>query len=204
MEPTEKTVFHFSPGSLILASPALPSAVVKPCFASCNLLSSKLAFSSLILLQHCLPTLLPTGRMEDLPTQKLPHHSDAAFGTHHGHLGTVHNTALSPHLKMELILLITKQDGGWQLLLAFSVGSHTHIQDHSWISNTGAESRAMASWYGLRKDKGNPIIYFSAALQQHSSSWLLRGWKKLTLQCWTYCSSAHCMCRFTSLSSHSR
>lgn len=48
----------------------------------------------------------------------------------------------------------------------------------------------MAGWYEPRKDKGNPEIYFSTELEQHSSSWLLHDWNKLRLLCWTHCNSA--------------
>lgn len=39
-------------------------------------------------LQPCLPTLFPTGRIQDFPAQMSARYSDAAFSIHHGHLGT--------------------------------------------------------------------------------------------------------------------
>jgi hypothetical protein len=62
-------------------------------------------------------------------------------------------------------LPLAEQDIGWQLKAdPHSIGPHIHIQYHSSASHTGAEFRAMAGWYGPRKDQGNPIINFSTTL----------------------------------------
>lgn len=62
-------IFLLLPGSLFLASPLLSPAVGKPSLASSNFPSSKLAFSSLTPLQHCLPSFFPTENIDNFPTR---------------------------------------------------------------------------------------------------------------------------------------
>lgn len=193
MEPTGKMVFFLLLlGSLILASPLLSPAVGKPSFASSNFPSSNLAFSSLTPLQHCPPSLFPRGRKDNFASQsqhtKMMQPSVLIVDIWEQY--TAHCLQPPSEDGVLLILPTVEQDTGWLFLPTLSIGSHIHIQGHSWASHTGAESRAMAGWHGPRKDKGNPEIYFSSELEEHSSSWPVRDWNKLRLLCWTHCNWA--------------
>lgn len=165
--------FYLSPSSWLfnpsLSSPVTCSRKAFPCLLQLPLLQ-------VCLLQpHSTPALpsffVSHREKRQFSNPKSAQQNDAALSTHRDiwEQCTAHCIQPPPEDGAFLILPTVEQDTGWLFLLTLSIGSHINIWGQSWASHTGAESRAMAGWYGPGKDNGNPEIYFSTELEQHSA-----------------------------------